>query len=109
MSRIIITEKHLAKHKIHSGIVHLEFRTGIRWRLSLISALGFSMKRKKNSVKLNNLQPTVGFHMDPTKLEFREKLREGLMVTYHIMDGGVQIIIENIYGNGEVIPLYKEK
>ncbi|MEP7264935.1 MAG: hypothetical protein ABI772_10575 [Bacteroidota bacterium] len=105
MSRIIITNEHLVKHKVKAGVIHLEFKS--RLRVSLITKLGFSMKRDKNKVKLHNLQPVMGFSRDPDKLEFREKYREGLLVTYHLSASGIEITIADLNGDDEIIPLKK--
>lgn len=106
MSKIIITDEHLVKHKIKSGVICLEFKG--RLRVSLISKLGFSMKREGNKVKLNNLQPVMGFSRDPDKLEFREKLREGLFVTYHLKGAEIEITLADLNGDDEVLPLKGE-
>ena len=107
MGKIIITERHLVSHKIKSGIIHLEFKS--RMRISLISKLGFSMKRDKNKVRLHNLQPVVGFAMNPTRMEFREKLREGLVVTYHLKKESVEIIIEDLNRDDEIWAFHKDE
>jgi hypothetical protein len=94
MGKIIITERHLIRHKVKSGVLHLEFRSGMR--ISLISKLGFSMKRDRNKVRLHNLQPLAGFNMNPSRMEFREKLREGLMVSYYQENERVEIVIQDL-------------
>jgi hypothetical protein len=108
MSKIVITNKHLVKHKVQGNVVYLEFKP--RLRVSLISKLGFSMRRTKNKVRMHNLQPVVGFSINPGKMEFREKLREGLIVIYHMMtDGNVEITIIDENGNGELLALSKSE
>jgi hypothetical protein len=107
MSKIIITDVHLVKHKVRGAVVHLEFKHGVR--VSLISKLGFSIKRDKNKIKLYNLQPVVGFSTNNSRLEFREKLREGLVLTYHVHEKGVEIIIEDLNREEKLIPMHREE
>lgn len=108
MSKIVITYKHLVKHKLQDSILYIEFKP--RLRVSLITKLGFSMKRNGNKVKLNNLQPVVGFSINPGKQEFREKLREGLVVIYQLInDGNVEITIIDENGSLELLAMSMEE
>ena len=47
--------------------------------------------------------------MNPTRMEFREKLREGLVVTYHLKNGSVEIIIEDLNRDDEIWPFHQDE
>src|SRR5690348_3390701 len=109
MSKIILTGKEFSKWNVTDDRSSIKVTFKGNFDLNPIIKFGFTVIKKYNTLSIEDIIPFVGFNMNPTKLEFRSKLREGLFITCEPVNKNATIIFEKADGKMREVFLKERK